>query len=119
VISRNRELNLVELKEVHFLRRRAVRERNFKKGAWVWRTRAVDHCTESGLNPVTGLVGELRHEKLDVQIKILEMLCLDVWAVGSLSVTFVRLFEGCRFTFGLKYVWVVWTRTVRFWSPGI
>jgi len=59
------------------------------------------------------------HETLDVQFKILEMLCPDVWAVGSLSVTFVRLFEGCRFTFGLKYAWVVWTRTVRFWSPGI
>ena len=62
----------------------------------------MDHCTESGLNPATGLGVKLRHETLDVQIKILESLCSDVWAVDSFSEIFVRLFEGCRFTFGRR-----------------
>ena len=80
-ITEPQELNLEELKEVHFSRRMAVRERKFKRGAWVWITRTVDHGTESGLSPATGLGEKLRHETLNVQIKILVMFVLR--GVGS------------------------------------
>jgi len=74
----------------------------------------VDHCAESGLNPATGLGVKLRHETLDVQIKILESLAQRC-GQRYLSVTSERLFEGCRFTFGMKsYAWVVWTKTVSY-----
>jgi len=48
-----------------------VRERKFKRGVGIWITRIVDHGTESGLSPATGLGEKLRHETLNVQIKSL------------------------------------------------
>jgi len=101
------ELNLEELKEVHFSRRMAVRERKFKIGAWVWRTVAVDHCTESGLNPATGLGEKLRHETLDVQIKILVMFVLRS-GHRQFKRDLRKAFRGLPIYFRLeKYAWVV------------
>ena len=74
-----------------------------------WRTRVVDHCTESGLNVACRISDHPTHDTLDVLVAIVERcisLGIDVEMFkGDVSQAFRRLPVAERH---LDLAWVVW-----------
>ena len=81
----------LDLDEVTLTRRLAVREERSKG----WRTRAVDHFTESLVNPATHPVDRVKHDTIDVLVwillKYMEAACLPLMWKRDIQKAFRRV----------------------------
>ena len=108
-----------KLDEIHVSRRIAVREWRYKHGEWYQRTRAVDHKTESGINPSTQAKDRPKHETLDcfvwmaLQYHEAEVKC-DLWKRDLR-----KAFRGCPIKADHhSLAFVVWLLDGLIWASG-
>ena len=75
-------LSEVDLSQVLLTRRLGVREERAKG----WRTRLVDHFTESGVNPATGARDRIQHDGTDLLVRLV----LSTFRRGKVPVVWKR-----------------------------